>query len=66
MGIGAGAGAALGAILGGKKGAAQGAAVGAAGGAGVVLATRGKELELAKGEALTVTLTAPVRIRPGA
>lgn len=65
VGIGAGAGAAIGAILGGRKGAAQGAAVGAAGGTGVVLATRGRALELATGEPLTVTLTAPVKVRAG-
>lgn len=62
VGIGAGAGAVVGAILGGKDGAAKGAAVGAAGGTGVVLATRGRELALAKGAALTVTLSAPVTV----
>ena len=65
VGIGAGAGAVVGAILGGKGGAAKGAAVGAAGGTGVVLATRGRELELAKGAALTVTLAAPVTVKVG-
>ena len=68
VGIGAGAGAVVGAILGGKGGAAKGAAVGAAGGTGVVLATRGRALELAKGAALTVRLSAPVtmKVRAGA
>ncbi len=65
VGIGAGAGAVVGAILGGKGGAAKGAAVGAAGGTGVVLATRGRELDLAKGTALTVTLAAPVTVKVG-
>ena len=63
IGIGAGAGAALGAILGGKKGAAEGAAVGGAGGTGVVLATKGKEVHLGPGAAITTRLTAPVTVR---
>lgn len=66
IGIGAGAGAVVGAILGGKGGAAKGAAVGGAGGTGVVLATRGRALELARGAALTVRLSAPVTVKVGA
>ena len=62
VGIGAGAGAAIGAILGGGKGAAKGAAVGAAGGTGVVLATRGKDVGIGKGEPVTVELTAPITV----
>lgn len=62
IGGGAGAGAIIGAIAGGKKGAAIGAAVGAGAGTGVVLTTRGKEVELAAGQALSVTLTAPARL----
>ncbi len=62
VGIAAGAGAALGAILGGGDGAAKGAAVGAAGGTGVVLATRGEDVGLAAGEAVEVTLTAPLPV----
>jgi hypothetical protein len=62
IGGGAGAGAIIGAIAGGKKGAAIGAAVGAGAGTGVVLATRGKEVELAAGQALSVTLTAPAKL----
>ncbi len=58
VGIGAGAGAVVGASLGGKGGAA--------GGTGVVLATRGRALELAKGAALTVLLSAPVPVKVGA
>ena len=63
IGIGAGAGAALGALLGGKSGAAKGAAVGGAGGTGVVLATRGKEVHMAPGSAVTTRLTSPVTVR---
>ena len=61
--IGAGAGAALGAILGGGSGAAKGAAIGGAGGTGVVLATKGKEVRLGPGAAITTRLTAPVTVR---
>ena len=61
--IGAGAGAALGAILGGVGGAAKGAAIGGAGGTGVVLATKGNEVHLGPGAAITTRLTAPVTVR---
>jgi len=61
--IGAGAGAALGAILGGGGGAAKGAAIGGAGGTGVVLATKGKEVRLGPGAAITTRLTAPITVR---
>jgi hypothetical protein len=63
IGIGAGAGAALGAIFGGGSGAAKGAAIGGAGGTGVVLATRGKEVHLGPGAAVTTKLTAPLIVR---
>ena len=59
----AAAGAVIGRIAGGKSGAAKGAVVGGGAGTGVVLATRGKEVRLAKGAALSVRLTAPVTIR---
>ena len=42
-------GAIIGGIIGGGDGAAKGAAIGGAGGTGVVLATRGKEVSLARG-----------------
>ena len=61
--IGAGAGAAFGAILGGGSGAAKGAAIGGAGGTGVVLATKGKEVRLGPGAAITTRLTAPLTVR---
>jgi len=63
IGIGAGAGAALGAIFGGGSGAAKGAAIGGAGGTGVVLATRGKEVHLGPGAAVTTKLMAPLVVR---
>lgn len=63
IGIGAGAGAIVGAITGGKKGAAVGGAVGAGAGTGVVLATRGDEVELAAGTPVTTTLTRPLVVQ---
>jgi hypothetical protein len=62
IGGGTGAGAIIGAIIGGKKGAAIGAGVGAAAGTGTVLATRGKEVELAAGQPVHVNLTADARL----
>jgi hypothetical protein len=61
--IGAGAGAAIGALLGGGDGAAKGAAIGGAAGTGTVLATRGEEVRLGPGAAVTTRLTAPVTVR---
>jgi hypothetical protein len=63
IGIGAGAGAVIGGILGGGDGAAKGAAIGGAAGTGTVLATRGKEVEIAAGANVTTSLAAPVTIR---
>ena len=63
IGTGAAAGAVIGAIAGGKKGAAIGTAVGAGAGTGVVLATDGKEIRLAEGRKLKVSLTNPLTIR---
>jgi len=63
IGIGAGAGAALGAIVGGGSGAAKGAAIGGAAGTGAVLATRGEEVRLGPGAAVTTKLTAPLTVR---
>jgi len=60
VGAGAGIGAVVGGLLGGGKGAATGAAIGGAAGGGAVLATRGKEVELASGTALTAVLAAPL------
>jgi hypothetical protein len=63
IGVGAAAGAVIGAITGGKKGAAIGSAVGAGAGTGVVLATDGKEIRLAEGRRLKVSLQNPLTIR---
>jgi preprotein translocase subunit YajC len=63
IGAGAAAGAVIGAITGGKKGAAIGSAVGAGAGTGVVLATEGKEIRLAEGRRIKVSLTNPLTIR---
>ena len=41
----------------------KGAVIGGAGGTAAVLATRGKEVRLAAGSPLTVTLSAPVTLR---
>jgi hypothetical protein len=56
-------GALIGALVGGKKGALVGTAVGGGAGTGVVLSTRGKEVHLPKGAALTLRLTEPVTVR---
>jgi len=63
IGAPAAGGAIIGAIAGGKKGAAIGTAIGGGAGTGVVLATRGKEVGLAKGAALTLKLSEPVTVR---
>jgi hypothetical protein len=56
-------GAIIGALVGGKKGALVGTAIGGGAGTGVVLSTRGKEVHLGKGAALTLRLAAPVTVR---
>lgn len=58
----AAAGLIIGAIADGGKGAAIGTAVGGASGAGVVLATKGYEVELAAGSSLRATLEKPVKL----
>jgi hypothetical protein len=63
IGAGAGIGAIVGGIVGGGKGAAKGGAIGGAAGTGVVLATRGKEVELASGTDITATLAQPTTVR---
>jgi hypothetical protein len=66
IGIGAGAGAVIGGIIGGRKGAGIGAAVGGAGGTGMVLATKGEEVRLPAGTAVTTRLADPlvIEMRP--
>jgi hypothetical protein len=63
IGAPAAGGALIGAIVGGKKGAAVGGAVGGGAGTAVVLSTRGKEVRLAKGSALTLKLAAPLTVK---
>jgi hypothetical protein len=61
-------GALVGALIGGKKGALVGTAIGGGAGTAVVLSTRGNEVHLDKGAALTLRLLQPVtvRVRTGA
>lgn len=63
IGAPAAGGAIIGAIAGGKKGALIGTAVGGGAGTGVVLSTRGKEVGLAKGAAITLKLIEPLTVR---
>ena len=63
IGAGAVGGAIVGGIVGGGDGAAKGAAIGGAGGTGVVLATRGKEVRMAAGTALSVRLSQALTVR---
>jgi hypothetical protein len=59
----AAAGAVIGGIAGGKSGARKGTVIGGAAGGGYVLATRGKDVRVAKGADLAVKLTAPLTVR---
>jgi hypothetical protein len=59
----AGAGAIIGGIIGGGKGVAIGAAIGGGGGAAVVLTTRGPQIRLARGAALSLPLEQDVDVR---
>jgi hypothetical protein len=63
IGAPAAGGALIGALVGGKKGALIGTAVGGGAGTAVVLSTRGKEISLPKGAALTLRLTEPVTVK---
>lgn len=63
IGAPAAGGALIGALVGGKKGALVGTAVGGGAGTAVVLSTRGKEVHLRKGTALTLKLAAPLTVR---
>jgi hypothetical protein len=62
IGAPAAGGAIIGALVGGKKGAAVGGAVGGGAGTAVVLSTRGKEVHIPKGTALTLKLAAPLTV----
>ena len=63
IGIPAAGGAVIGAIVGGKKGAAIGAAVGGGAGTAVVLTTAGKEVGLASGATLSISLDRPLDVK---
>jgi hypothetical protein len=63
IGIPAAGGAAVGAIMGGRKGALIGAGAGGGAGTAVVLSTRGEEVGIARGAAITVRLASPVTVR---
>jgi hypothetical protein len=63
VGAGAVGGAIIGGILGGGSGAAKGAAIGGAAGTGVVLATRGREVELPAGTDIVATLASQFSVR---
>jgi len=62
IGAPAAGGALIGALVGGKKGALIGGAAGGGAGTAIVLSTRGKEVALVKGSALTLRLTEPVTV----
>jgi len=62
IGVAAGIGTAIGAIAGGGSGAAKGAAIGGGAGTGVVLATKGDEVELGPEAKLKFTLEKPLEI----
>jgi hypothetical protein len=63
VGAPAAGGALIGAIVGGRKGALIGTAAGGGAGTAVVMSTRGKEVRLARGAALTLRLTEPLTVR---
>ncbi|MGH9789348.1 MAG: hypothetical protein ACRD4U_11685 [Candidatus Acidiferrales bacterium] len=62
VGAGTGLGALIGGLAGGGKGAAIGAGGGAAAGAGLVLLTRGKDVELKRGSELAIQLDRPLTV----
>jgi hypothetical protein len=63
IGAPAAGGAIIGGLLGGKKGALIGTAAGGGAGTAVVLSTKGKEVSLPRGTALTVKLAEPLTVR---
>ena len=63
IGVPAAGGAVIGGLLGGKKGALIGGSAGGGAGTAVVLSTRGKEVTLPSGSALTLRLTQPLTVR---
>ena len=65
IGAPAAGGALIGGLAGGGKGALIGAAVGGGAGTAVVLSTRGNEVRLTKGSALTLRLSEPLTVKVG-
>jgi len=65
IGAPAAGGAIIGALVGGKKGAAIGGAAGGGAGTAVVLSTRGKEIHVRRGAALTLRLSEPLIVKVG-
>ena len=63
VGASAAGGAIIGALVGGEKGALIGGAAGGGAGTAVVLSTRGTEVHVPKGAALTLKLSAPLTVR---
>lgn len=63
IGIPAAGGAIIGAIIGGGKGSAIGTAVGGGAGTAAVLTTRGEEVRLPEGTAISVRLSEPLTVR---
>jgi hypothetical protein len=63
IGAPAAGGALIGALVGGKKGALIGGAAGGGAGTAAVLSTRGKEVTLPRGAALTLRLVEPMTVR---
>jgi len=62
IGLPAAGGAVIGALAGGKKGAAIGATAGGGAGTAVVLSTRGRDVRLGPGAAVSVQLLEPIRL----
>jgi hypothetical protein len=63
IGVPAAGGAIIGGLISGKKGAVIGGAAGGGAGTAVVLSTRGKEVSLPKGTALTLRLAEPITVK---
>ncbi len=63
IGGGAAGGALIGALVGGGKGALIGSAAGGGAGTAVVLSTRGKEIHLPRGAAMTLKLEKPLTVK---
>lgn len=63
IGVPAAGGAAIGALIGGKKGALIGAGAGGGAGTAVVLSTRGEDVGIGRGAAMTLRLASPIAIK---